>query len=96
MELIDKEASGRVNARIKGIMWANIAPGIGRKFADATGQRLVSGLRVMVRGTVNYHPSFGISFVISDINPSYTLGEAERRRREIIARLTAEDRKSVV
>lgn len=90
MELIDKEASGRVNARIKGIMWANIAPGIGRKFADATGQRLVSGLRVMVRGTVNYHPSFGISFVISDINPSYTLGEAQRRRREIIARLTAD------
>lgn len=91
MELIDKEAStGRVNARIKAIMWANSAPAIGRKFAEATGQRLVSGLKVMVRGTVNYHPSFGISLVISDINPSFTLGEAERRRREILSRLQAD------
>ncbi|MCM1028304.1 MAG: exodeoxyribonuclease VII large subunit [Pseudoflavonifractor sp.] len=91
MELIDKDmSSGRVNARVKAIMWANIAPGIGRKFAQATGQRLVSGLKVMVRGTINYHASFGLSFVISDINPSYTLGEAERRRREILARLQAD------
>lgn len=91
MELIDKDgASGRVNARIKGIIWANVAPGLGRKFAQATGQRLVSGLKVMMCGTVNYHPSFGISFVINDIDPSYTLGEAERRRREIIDRLRAE------
>lgn len=90
MELIDKSASGTVNARIKAIMWANAAPGIGRKFAEATGQRLVSGLKVMVRGSVNYHPSFGISFVISDINPSFTLGEAERRRREILRRLEAD------
>lgn len=91
MELIDKEkSSGRVNARIKGIMWANIAPSLGRKFLEATGQRLVSGLKVMVRGTVNYHASFGMSLVINDIDPSYTLGEAERRRREILARLTAD------
>ena len=77
MELIDKDmATGRVGARIKAIMWANIAPSLGRRFAEATGQRLVSGLKVMVRGTVNYHPSFGMSLVISDIDPSYTLGEA--------------------
>ena len=91
MELIDKDmATGRVGARIKAIMWANIAPSLGRRFAEATGQRLVSGLKVMVRGTVNYHPSFGMSLVISDIDPSYTLGEAERRRREILARLSAD------
>ncbi len=91
MELIDKEmASGKVNARIRAIMWANVAPGLGRKFLEATGQRLVGGLKVMVKGTVNYHPSFGMSLVITDIDPSYTLGEAERRRREILARLTAD------
>lgn len=91
MELIDKDmASGRVNARVRAIMWANVAPTLGRRFAEATGQRLVSGLKVMVRGTVNYHPSFGLSLVINDIDPSYTLGEAERRRREILARLEAD------
>lgn len=91
MELIDKDmASGRVNARIRAIMWANVAPALGRRFAEATGQRLASGIKVMVRGTVNYHPSFGMSLVISDIDPSYTLGEAERRRRMILARLTAD------
>ena len=91
MELMEKiEPTGAVAARMRGIIWANQAPRICSKFATVTGQQIAAGLKVMVRGTVNYHASYGISFVITDIEPSFTVGDVERRRREILRRLQAE------
>ena len=91
MELMEKiEPTGAVAARMRGIIWANQAPRICSKFATVTGQQIATGLKVMVRGTVNYHASYGISFVITDIEPSFTVGDVERRRREILRRLQAE------
>lgn len=91
MELIDKNAdTGAVKARLRGIIWAGTFSRLSARFLAATGQRLATGLKVLVCGSVNFHPSFGLSFVISEIDPSYTMGEIERRRREILARLKAE------
>lgn len=91
MELIDKNpATGAVNARMRGIIWAGSYGRLSARFLADTGQRLATGIKVMVCGTVNFHPSFGMSFVISDINPSFTMGEIERRRREILMRLRSE------
>ncbi len=91
MELMEKiEPTGAVAARMRGIIWANQAPRICSKFVAVTGQQLATGLKVMVRGTVNYHSSYGMSFVITDIEPSFTVGDVERRRREILRRLEAE------
>lgn len=91
MELIDKDLdTGEVKARIKGVIWASAFARISADFALATGRNLASGMKVMVRGTVNYHSAYGISFIISDIDPSYTIGEVERRRREILMRLQKE------
>lgn len=91
MELIDKDAdTGTVNARLKGVIWASTFQRLNAEFYMATGQRLASGLKVMVHGSVNFHAAYGLSFIISDIDPSYTMGEVERRRREILARLKHE------
>lgn len=91
MELIDKnESSGIIDARLRGIIWSSTFARLSAKFVAYTGRRLATGLRVMVKGSVNYHASFGLSFVISDINPAFTLGDVERRRQEILARLKAE------
>lgn len=91
MELIDKNPStGAVEARMRGIIWASVFGRLSAMFLDATGQRLATGLKVMVCGSVNYHPSYGISFVITAIDPAYTMGEAERLRREILLRLQRE------
>lgn len=91
MELIDKDAdSGDVRARLKGVIWASTFQRINAEFYAATGQRLASGMKVLVRGSVNYHAAYGMSFVISAIDPSYTMGEVERRRREILERLQRE------
>lgn len=91
MELMEKmEGTGAVVARMRGIIWATQAARINSKFAAATGQQIATGLKVMVRGTINYHSSFGLSFVINDIEPSFTVGDVERRRREILRKLEAE------
>lgn len=91
MELIEKDAAtGSVNARLRAVIWASSFSRINADFFSATGRRLESGLIVMACGSVNYHSAYGLSFVISGIDPSYTMGEAERRRREIIMRLTRE------
>ncbi len=91
VELMEKDAdTGTVTARLRAVMWANVFPRLNAEFMGGTGRRLESGLKVMVCGTVSYHAAYGISFVISAIDPSYTMGEAERRRREIIDRLTKE------
>lgn len=91
MELMEKDPStGSVTARLRAVIWASTYPRLNAEFFGATGQRLASGLKVMVCGTVNFHSAFGMSFVISAVDPSFTMGEAERRRREILERLTRE------
>jgi exodeoxyribonuclease VII large subunit len=56
-------------------------------FEAATGTTLRAGLRVLVRVMVSYHEIYSFSLQIVDLDPRYTLGEVERRRRETIARL---------
>lgn len=91
MELVEKDPdSGTVLARMRAAIWASNYGRISASFAAATGQRLATGLKVLVCGTVNFHAAYGLSLVISDIDPSYTMGEAERRRREILERLSRE------
>ena len=91
MELMEKDPdTGSVLARMRGVIWASSFARLNAEFYAATQRRLESGLKVLVCGTVNYHSAFGMSFVISAIDPSYTMGEAERRRREIVERLTRE------
>lgn len=90
MELIEKDAAGLPVARLRAVIWASQFLRLNAKFKDVTGSDLHTDLRIMVRVTVSFHPAYGLSAVISDINPEYTCGELERRRREILARLDAE------
>ena len=90
-DLIEKDASGAsIQARIGGVIWGSAFPRVRAEFMAATRQDIVSGMKVMVCGSLSFHPSFGMKFVVTAINPSYTLGEAERRRREILLRLKQE------
>ena len=90
VELVEKDASGQDVAKIKATCWASTFYGVRGKFVRATGRELSSGLKVMLRGSAVHHPKFGLSFNIFDIDPSYTLGDIERVRREILNRLYQE------
>lgn len=91
MELVEKHPeTGAVVARMRATIWASNYGRIAAEFAATTGRQLAGGLKVMVCGTVNFHAAFGMSLAISRIDPSYTIGEAERKRREILERLKRE------
>ncbi len=90
MELIEKDSRGTTVAKMRGVIWQSTFLSLRMKFGAATGRDIQSGLKVMVRGTATHHNLYGLSVQISDIDPSYTLGDMERLRREILQRLAKE------
>lgn len=90
LELIDKDRKGNTTARQRAVIWANTYNLLSPYFEQETGQRLAAGIKVLILVTISYHELYGLSLTIHDINPSYTIGEAARKRAQILAQL-AED-----
>ncbi len=91
MELIQKdEDTGAPLAKSRAVIWASAYPRISARFVSETGTPLRSDMKIMARVSAAYHPVYGLSLVISDINPEYTVGDLARRRNAIIARLREE------
>lgn len=91
MELLQKHPETRATlAKARGVIWANVYSRLSVDFFNATGQRFASGLKVMVRASASMHPVYGMSLVITAVNPEYTMGDLLRRRREILERLQRE------
>ncbi|MCM1291300.1 MAG: exodeoxyribonuclease VII large subunit [Prevotella sp.] len=90
MELVEKNETGQTIAKMRANIWRNTLHYLQKKFYDATGSYIVTGLKVMVGGMAGNHPLYGLSFNIRDIDPSYTLGDMARLRREILERLKRE------
>ncbi len=87
MELIQKNESGVPVAKARAVAWASTYAVLAARFEAATGERLRSDLKIMVRVNVNFHAVYGFSLIINDIDPDYTVGDLARRRNEIIAQL---------
>lgn len=91
MELIEKdELSGQVVAKMRAMIWSSSYRVLQNRFLAATGMGIQSGMKVMVCGSATHHNVYGLSLSITDIDPSYTLGDIERQRREILNRLRKE------
>lgn len=91
MELVEKgDTDGVPRAQARATIWRSRWPQIAAAFLAATGQQLSAGTRILARVTVSYHEIYGFSLNITDIDPSYTLGDMELRRQQTIARLHAE------
>ena len=91
LELIEKDARGNnLIARARAMIWNQVYRLLKPYFEQETGQAFVSGLKVLVKVTVGFHELYGYSLTILDIDPSYTLGDMARRRREILAKLEEE------
>lgn len=87
---IEKNAAGTDIASAAGIIWAGTYVSLRARFERETGQRFGAGIKVLVRVRINFHERYGLSLLVEDIDPSYTLGDMVRRRKEIIDKLTAE------
>lgn len=91
LELIQKSPSGTgFIAKAKANIWNSTFQRLKPFFEHETGLALTIGLNVLLQVNVSFHEVFGYSLVVSDIDPTYTMGDMARRRREILARLEAE------
>lgn len=88
LELVEKGGDNGVpTAQARAVVWRSHYPRISGYFEAETGQRLASGIRILAKVLVSYHELYGFSLQITDIDPSYTLGDMERQRQQTIAQL---------
>jgi exodeoxyribonuclease VII large subunit len=91
LELIEKSSEKEdIIAKTRGTIWSFTYRMIKPYFEDATGQTLKAGMKVLFKATVEFHEVYGFSLNIKDIDPNYTLGDIERKKRETIQRLEKE------
>lgn len=91
LQLLEKNPkTGATVAKIKAIIWGNQFRFLNARFKQVTGCDIGNDMKIMVCLSVNYSPQYGLTVVINDINPEFTLGDMERQRQEILNRLTQE------
>lgn len=91
LQLLEKNLkTGATVAKIKAIIWGNQFRFLNARFKQVTGRDIGNDMKIMVCLSVNYSPQYGLTVVINDINPEFTLGDMERQRQEILNRLTQE------
>ncbi len=91
MQLIQKDIHSNVpiaqaSAKCWKSQWMEIRP----HFEQSTGQRLRPGLKVLIQVHPQFHENFGFSWIVTDIDPTYTMGDMARKRQEIIKQLKEE------
>lgn len=88
LDLIEKHPdSDQIIAKQRATIWASTYRLLLQKFQLATNSTFQVGMKILVEVSVEFHELYGLSLNVKDIDPTYTLGELQRRRLEIIERL---------
>lgn len=90
-ELADKDSTGKVVASCRGNLWKNIAKSVIGKFEKTTGMTLERGLNVLLKVSATFHAQYGFSLNVSDIDPTFTVGDLAQQYQAMLARLDSED-----
>ncbi len=91
LELVDKGDDGNsFKAKCSGIIWNSRWRVLSPYFESMTGRKLSPGMSVLLLVQVQYSEIYGLSLIVYDIDPSFTVGELEMVRQKTIERLTKE------
>lgn len=91
LDLVDKGEKGNFfRAKCSGIIWSSRWRVLSQFFEQTTGQRLSAGMSVLLQVQVQYSEMYGLSLIVYDIDPAFTIGEMEILRQQTIDRLTRE------
>ena len=95
IELVEKSSSSHKSntqpiAQVRAVVWRQQWAMLSAYFRSATGSQLTSGMKILAKVIVSYHELYGLSLQISDLDASYTLGEAERQKQLTIEQLKAD------
>ena len=87
LELVEKADRGMFAAKMRATCWSNTWQLISAYFLQETGKRPEVGMQVLVEVSVNFHPVYGLSLNIQNIDPSFTLGDLARQRQLTLQQL---------
>lgn len=88
LQLADKkEEDDSLTATARGTIWAFVFRTLRPYFESVAGRALAKGMKVMLNVEVVFHEVYGYSLNIKDIDPVYTVGDLERKKREILSQL---------
>lgn len=90
LELSEKSETDIILAKARATIWARTYGMLKSYFESSTGHKLEAGLKVLIVVQVVFHEVYGFSLNVIDIDPTYTIGEIERKRLFIIKRLEEE------
>lgn len=91
IELVEKsETNDNIIARQRATIWASKYVDIHRRFVEVAQSELKAGISILFCCDVQFHELYGMSLNIIDIDPIFTVGDIQRRKQEIIKRLTEE------
>ena len=91
MELVQKEEQtntpiARASAKCWRSTWSMVEP----YFLRTTGQALRAGMKVRLKVYPQFHEAFGFSWIVTDVDATYTLGDMAKKRQDIIRQLKEE------
>lgn len=91
LELIEKNPDEKnVRAKVRAIIWNNRYRFLKALFENVTGESLKEGFNILIKVKIEYHELYGLSLVITDIDPAFTIGEMAIKRQLVIKRLNDE------
>jgi exodeoxyribonuclease VII large subunit len=79
-----------VLAKTSAVIWQSTASSVLPEFERVTGAQLAPGIKLLVRARPIFKPIHGFTIEVDAIDPEYTLGNLEARKREIRERLQVE------
>lgn len=89
-ELLEKK-EGKVVAQMRGIIWKNNYERINQSFLQTLKEPLREGIKILFLARIAFDPVHGLSLIVEDIDPVFTLGDLEAEKQETIRRLQAEN-----
>lgn len=89
LELSQSDDTGLV-AKASAVVWSSKYRFLAPYFESVTGSPLQEGMVILVEIQVSYSQLYGLSLIVNDIDPEYTLGLKELERQKTIARLQSE------
>ena len=88
-ELVEKK-DGKVIAQIKSYLWKEDFIHANTNFLSVLKEPLKDGIKILFQAKITFDPAHGIALWITDIDPSFTLGDLEREKLETLTKLKEE------
>lgn len=88
-ELVQKE-NDTIVVDMRGTIWKSNYDKISKNFSEIVKEPLRDGMNLLLLVKISFHPLYGMGLEIIDVDPTYSLGELEKERKETLLRLQKE------